>query len=504
MDDNNKNKDEFEIIENVGFQNDENREEVESIDNEENENKNENNEEIESDNEENENNNEKNENKGLPTMSMLFKEDKRVGKNSKDVFESGIFKRIEEHEKSKKDNEIKSKLKNLMNCGKCKKNLQDLYLCPFCKKYACKNCFNRQYYYLKRDHTPCPLCRKMVKRAYLKSVTLLKAIAEAIDEDEDDTKKALIKFNPDECVPNCKEHNLNKIWAYCIDCDKYMCQACFYKEGEEHKDHRCVNYEKYLELNVFFGNSFKNIKDFVLISEKTITDLQKLNADLENQKIALLNFATTLSEKIDSIFSEEQEKINEYIATLTQKVSDFNNFRRNIKSYVTDKIPNGYSEFNNLEEIKKEITNRVGELKIETPTKEFENLENKYKRKINFSKLEEKININKERIKSGIHTKVQNNENYKFNIEISADKEEVFFFLEINNNINGKENINSYLVKVEISDMNKNFKTIYLEMDNDKEDKDKITFINSISRKELFNNYKKGYIHLKIFYLDIE
>ena len=41
-------------------------------------------------------------------------------------------------------------------------------------------------------------------------------------------------------------------------------------------------------------------------------------------------------------------------------------------------------------------------------------------------------------------------------------------------------------------------------MDNEKENKDKITFINSIPKKELFNNYKKGFIHLKINYLDIE
>ena len=508
MDDNNNKKDEFEIIENEDNEKKvENKEEVESIDLEENEKNDENKEEVESiGSEENEKKDEKKDNEALPTTSMLFKEDKRFGKENKNPFESGIFKRIEEHEKSKKGNEIKSKLKNLMNCASCKKkNLQSLCYCPFCKKYACNNCFNKQYYYLKRDHTPCPLCRKMVKRAYLKPVTFLRAISEVVEEDEDNKKDNLIKFDPKELIPNCDKHEQNKIFYYCIDCDKIMCPACILTQGEEaHKDHRYVNYEKYLELNVFFGNSFKNIKDFVIISENTITKLQKLNSDLENQKSGLLNFATNLIDKIITIFNEEQDKINEFIASLTQKITDFNNFRTNIKRYVTNKIPKGYSEFNSLDEVKKEITNRVGEIKIELPNNEFENFENKNKRKINFSKLEEKIIINKERIKSGIYTNVQKNENYKFNVEITLDKEDIFFYLDIKNNINGKENINSYLVKVEISDANKNYKTIYLEMDKDRENKDYITFINSISRKEIFNNFKKGFIYLKIFYLDIE
>ena len=157
-----------------------------------------------------------------------------------------------------------------------------------------------------------------------------------------------------------------------------------------------------------------------------------------------------------------------------------------------------------MEKIKKDITKRVKEFKFDLPNKEFENLENKSKRKINFAKLEEKININKDRIMNGIHFNVQNNENYKLKIEVSADKEDVYFYLDINNNINGKENNNSYLAKIEVSDLNKNTKTLYLEMDNDKENKDNITFSNSISRKELFNKYKKVSIYLQIYYLDIQ
>ena len=442
----------------------------------------------------------------FPKNSIILKEKKDDNENE-EIFRTAIFtKMVKDHKNiiKKKGNEIKSQLKNIMICGSCKKNLQNLFFCPYCKKSACKNCFNKKIYYLKRDSTPCPICGKMVKRAVLKKVSLLDEIGEVIEEDEGEENANLIKFNPNELISNCNEHIFNKIWAYCIDCNKKMCPVCFDLEQKKHEEHRCINYEKYLELNVFFGNSFKNMKDYILISEKTITDLQKLNSNLENQKSALLNFATNLSNKIDKLFHKEQEKINEIITSLTQKISDFNNFRKEIKKSVIKQIPKGYSEFDDMEKIKKDITKRVKEFKFDLPNKEFENLENKSKRKINFSKLEEKININKERIMNGIHFNVQNNENYKLKIEVSADKEDVYFYLDINNNINGKENNNSYLAKIEVSDLNKNTKTLYLEMDNDKDNKDNITFSNSISRKELFNKYKKGYIYLQIYYLDIQ
>ena len=203
---------------------------------------------------------------------------------------------------------------------------------------------------------------------------------------------------------------------------------------------------------------------------------------------------------------KDKKKIDEIISSLTKNISDFNNFRKNIKKYVTKKIPKGYSEFDDMDEIKNEIIKRINEIKIEYPkTDEVNKIGKNYKKDIKFVKLTEKININKERIKNGIKTNVQYNDDYRFNIELSQDFEEVSFYLNINKFINGKENINSYLVKVVISDLyNNNLKTIYLELDKDNENKKDITFINFISKKELFNILKKGYIYLEVDYLNLE
>lgn len=171
---------------------------------------------------------------------------------------------------------------------------------------------------------------------------------------------------------------------------------------------------------------------------------------------------------------------------------------------MTKLIPKGYSQFDNIEDIKNEIVKRVGNINLDFPKlDDIDKIKNDYKKNIQFSKLEEKININKERIKGGININVDSNENYKFYIELSTDKNEIFFYLNINNVINKKDNINPYLVKVILYDLNNNSKTIYLEEDKDNENENCFTFINSISRRELFNNYAKGFINLKIDFLDI-
>ena len=452
-----------------------------------------------------------NQNNYLPQNSILLREDNYKDDNEEEIFKTRVYTQMisdyKNQLKQKAENNLKGKIKGIINCSACQKNWQDLFCCPFCKKCSCKKCFNKHAFYLKKDHIPCPICKKMVKRTYLKpNNTLLKAIAEVVEEEYEDGNNQipLIKFNSVEFTPFCEKHKKNKVWAYCIDCDHKMCPVCF--NSEKHSNHRCINYGRYLELNVFFGNSFKKIKDFILQSEITIKDLQKLNLEIENHKSCLFQFTTDIMDKVNSFFNEGQEKINEIISSLTKKISEFNNFRRNIKKYVTKNIPFGYSEFENMEEIKEEITERVQKIKIDNFIKDdILNFEKNYKKNINFSKLEDKININKERIKNEIHSNILSNENYNFNVELSPDKEEVYFYLNINNNINGKINNNSYLVKVTIFDMNNNSKTIYLEKDKDKENEDgTTTYINSIPRKEMFNSFRKGSIFIQIFYLNLD
>ena len=114
-----------------------------------------------------------------------------------------------------------------------------------------------------------------------------------------------------------------------------MCPVCYDNEKDNHSNHRNVNYEKYLELNLFFGNSFKNIKNFVLNSENKLKELQKIYDELDEQKNSLLQFFLKAHDKTNEVYSEEQRKISDIIYNITQKVSDLNNFRKNIKKYVT-------------------------------------------------------------------------------------------------------------------------------------------------------------------------
>ena len=446
----------------------------------------------------------KGENKLLPNNSILFREDNNFNNDSKEeIFNTVIFTKMVTDYKNLPKNQndsIKGKLKNLMLCGSCKRNLRDLYFCPLCKGYACKKCFNRIIFYVKKDHTPCPLCKKMVRRSNLKIATFLRTIAEITENDEDDNK--LIKFNPIEIIPKCDIHNKNRIWVYCIDCNRKMCPICYDNENKKHSQHRCINYERYLELNLFFGNSFKDTKNFVLNLENEIKELQKLYNDLDDQKNNLLEFSKDIYKKIEKYFTEEQVKINDIIINLSQRITNLNNFRKNIKKHVTNLIPIGYSEFENMDELKKIIKERIEKINFELiKVNEVKNVEKDYyKKDIKFVRLEQKLDINKKLILNGIKKNIQESDNYIFNIELLGD--DVYFYLNINKVIDGKQNNNPYLVEIIITDSDKNSKAFYLEFNNDNED-NYITYINSVPKRELANYFQKGEINIKIDYLKL-
>ena len=141
--------------------------------------------------------------------------------------------------------------------------------------------------------------------------------------------------------------------------------VCYNNESKAHSQHKCINYERYLDLNLFFGNSFKDIKNFVINTENVIKDIQKLYNDLDDQKNNLLKFSLDIYDKIDKSFNEQQVKLNDIISNLSQKISKLNNFRKNIKKYVTHSIPIGYSEFGNMDELKKIIKERIEKINIE-------------------------------------------------------------------------------------------------------------------------------------------
>ena len=448
-------------------------------------------------------------NQALPNNSILFIEDNNDTNNDlkEEIFNSVIYtKMVSEHKKlfkeTKKNIPIKGKLKNLMACGCCKRNLRDLYFCPICKGYACKRCFYRDIHYLYQDLSPCPLCKKLIKRSKLKNIPFLRTIKEIIEDDENEDNSKLIKFNPIDIIQKCDIHNSNKIWAYCIDCNRKMCPVCYSNENKAHSQHKCINYEKYLDLNLFFGNSFKDIKNFVINTENVIKDIQKLYNDLDDQKNNLLKFSLDIYDKIDKSFNEQQVKINDIISNLTQKISKLNNFRKNIKKYVTQLILIGYSEFGNMDELKKIIKERIEKINIELKNdNKVKNIEKDYyKKDVKFAKLVQKLDISKKKIISkGITMNIQGNDNYILNVGASED--DVFFYLNINKVIDGKQNNNPYLVTINITDLDKNSKTFYLEFNN--EDNNYITYNSFIPKNELAKFFKKGEINVRIDYLKL-
>ena len=242
----------------------------------------------------------------------------------------------------------------------------------------------------------------------------------------------------------------------------------------------------------------------MLKSERIITDLQRINSELDNQKSALLGFSLDLYDAINNIFQEGQEKISRLIDSLASQITEYNNFKNNIKKYITKSIPIGYSDFENIEEIEKEIKERIGSLNIVIPKiEDVEKIEKEYyKQNIELINIQETIDINNEIITNGLKTNLKN---YKceFIAELGEDQEEVNFYLNIDKKILDKININPYLIKIKIFN-HKREKILYLEKANKNyNENDNISFFNSLPKKDINEIIKNGHIKIRIDYFNL-
>ena len=240
-------------------------------------------------------------------------------------------------------------------------------------------------------------------------------------------------------------------------------------------------------------------------SERIITDLQRLNSELDNQKSALLGFSLDLYDAINNIFQEGQEKISRLIDSLTSQITEYNNFKNNIKKYITKSIPIGFSDFENIEEIEKEIKERIGSLNIVIPKSEdVKKIEKDYyKQNIELMNIQETIDINNEILTNGLKTNFKNY-NCEFIAELGEDQEEVNFYLNIDKKILDKININPYLIKIKIFNHKKE-KILYLEKanKNDNENDNNISFFNSLPKKDINEIIKNGHIKIRIDYFNL-
>ena len=284
------------------------------------------------------------------------------------------------------------------------------------------------------------------------------------DHEENEKKKDPTKHKTvplDKYINYCPLHR-NRYSAYCLDCKKNTCIKC-----TEHKQHKKYHFDDYL----LFEEDVKKYK-------KNIDELRNSCDKIENQMYSFLD-------KIRNNFHEQIQKYNNILM--------FNEFL--LDAYQTNQfnyfyLQNVLNNLTNLETVEKQISNNDIKSFLINMINNISLVDIKTTAKFN-EKTSTKINnidYNKDSIKKG------ENPNPTFGIEenkyFNNNKDN-----DNNNNINNNDTniIDSIKENNEITQINNNFNTKEVELNN----KSKKSFKESLLKKDLNINqsYNKELNH---------
>lgn len=426
----------------------------------------------------------------LPSQSMLFQPAKNIRNN---WFESVIFDEIKpnndknEEPKNNKDNKILKGLEDILLCCICQDYLENPMNDPqSCIHYACKDCLMSYFDKKKSNAVPCPMCRRIIRKKNLIKIPLFESLRDILEE----AKKYQNTEENENFQENCDKHSKNKIFSICLDCKKKMCPICFDERGKHVKHHE-VNYERYVQLFKFLRENFADIKQDIIEKENNIKEYKELIIQLEQQKTSYLNLLNDISNKIQSIYSKNQENITQIIASSMKSIADLRNFMTNIKVHISSQYKVGYNDIENFESIKEEIKKRINRLKLKIGKinkNELLNMKKEANKQLLGIKtisytfpIDKKFFIDNKQVSSDL----EKNNDYVFGMELQEDTKTVVLYLDIKKIINNKPNDSSYSAYIEYG----NKKKLYLEQH--EMNKDLYSYETSLSIDDLFNEKDK-------------
>ena len=435
----------------------------------------------------------------LPSQSTLLIGDKNIRTN---YFESKVFfeeiRPQEEKDNREKNNQLIKDLEDILICCICYNYLKEPVNDPTsCSHYACKNCLESYFKQLKSNIIPCPLCRKQIKKRNLVVIPIIESIKEILK----DAKNNEYNRREENINEKCEVHPKNQVFYICLDCKKKMCPICN-EEKKKHETHHLVNYNRYLQLFYFFHENFSEIKQTIVEKEKKIKEYNELIGIFEEQKNSYLNFLKNISDKIEKIYTENQENIKKEIANSMQIIAKLRNFMINVKSKVSAEFKNSYNDIENLEDFQEKIKERIGQLNLEKLNENNILIKKSKNLLINLSEIKKEIFplIAKKKViieNGNMSCKLGKEGIYSFGMELSEDKVMINIYLDINKFIGKSQKPNNcaYMAFLELEN---NGKFLYLE--HKEIFKEAITFEKPLLFEQIFNE-KEEKINIKLYIL---
>ena len=223
----------------------------------------------------------------------------------------------------------------------------------------------------------------------------------------------------------CKFHHEEKICYFCIDCQRYFCNKCLlnYQYMNNHKNHRIVNYLRYVQLKL--PKLKKELKNKYNDIEWYISRCNKYIENYETEKKLFL-------EQIDSLKQNYINQINEYINKIRQMITMMNKYKSDIlmkeeeidKFFKFELFRDKINQIENITELKNKFEFNKSEPFTQ---KNINNIITSLKFKIEFKSFHtDLIKLSKKRLESSDETiyeyKLNLNKNYFENNDESSFK----------------------------------------------------------------------------------
>ena len=325
-------------------------------------------------------NNPINTNANISSPSDNIRQFKKIGKQklSRDLINKNDLNEIKEEEKQKEEN-IASELKDTVKCYICFDIITKPKMCPHCHRIACEKCLYN--WFMIEQKKNCGFCRKNVNFYEMVSVPFMSTVVDFVEKVFEKDKNGEIKFSG-KFQEFCPNHANEKLYYYCLDCDRGYCQTCFVFFGEEkdrHVSHNIIEYEQYKNLN------FTSLKSY---EDKINSNIDKIDKNIQrcisykNSYEFERNEGNKLIEKLKNEFNQQ---IDINLRIIEEEMNKLQKHKENYEKYKIE-LNNYYNELSNknsnklniysCQKISQKLINKLSSLTAKKlfSSKEIENL----------------------------------------------------------------------------------------------------------------------------------
>ena len=341
-------------------------------------------------------------------------------------------------ERDIKEENIGNEIKDTVKCKMCLQKIVHPKMCPKCQNISCEKCLYN--WFLKDQNKECIFCKEPINFYEYISVPFMDTIVDFVEKIIFDRKKYSSSFqnsydykpnsiinnenllynnNTNQINDNCGTHQNEKIYYFCLNCNKGYCKTCFVffgKEKDRHVNHKIIEYSNYKKINL---------------------PLLKKEEEEIDKNINYINNLIDQANSYKDLYKFEQKTLNDYISFIQ------NEYNKKIDDLIQN-IDNQILELNqsleNYQKSKKEIEDFYKKIVVKSrnmPNAQY--LIDKIA-KINQEKAQFQISFKEP---ENIKLKVYKSENEDFNIDDKYQIKKIIFEDKIEMTVENK--INNYI-----------------------------------------------------------